>query len=69
VLPGTFGSGFSLGLMVKDIRIALDLVASTGVPSRHAASTVALWGEAAHDLPPDADHTDIVRWLQRKDIR
>ncbi|MCD2192158.1 NAD(P)-dependent oxidoreductase [Actinomycetospora endophytica] len=69
VLPGTFGSGFGLGLMVKDIRIALDLVASTGTPSRHTASTVALWAEAAEALPPDADHTDIVRWLQGKDIR
>ncbi|HEY2223929.1 NAD(P)-dependent oxidoreductase [Actinomycetospora sp.] len=69
VLPGSFGSGFGLGLMLKDIRIALDLVASTGTPSRHAASTVALWSEAASALPPDADHTDIVRWLQGKDTR
>jgi 3-hydroxyisobutyrate dehydrogenase len=69
VLPGTFASGFGLGLMVKDIRIALDLVASTGTPSRHAASTVALWAEAAAALPPDADHTDIVRWLRGEDLR
>ncbi|HEY2191180.1 MAG TPA: NAD(P)-dependent oxidoreductase [Actinomycetospora sp.] len=69
VLPGTFASGFGLGLMVKDIRIARDLVVSTGTPSRHTASTVALWAEAQDDLPPDADHTDIVRWLQGKDAR
>jgi 3-hydroxyisobutyrate dehydrogenase len=64
VLPGTFTSGFGLGLMVKDIHIALDLAASTGADARHMASTVALWDEAAAALPPDADHTEIVRWLR-----
>ncbi len=67
VLPGTFGSGFGLGLMLKDIRIALDLVESSGSSSRHAATTVALWAEAAQALPPDADHTEIVRWLRGED--
>jgi 3-hydroxyisobutyrate dehydrogenase len=67
VLPGTFASGFGLALMLKDIRIALDLAGSTGAASRHAASTVALWAEAAEALPPDADHTEIVRWLRGED--
>lgn len=67
VLPGTFASGFGLGLMLKDIRIALDLAESSGSSSRHAASTVALWAEAAQALPPDADHTEIVRWLRGED--
>ncbi|TQM01956.1 NAD(P)-dependent oxidoreductase, partial [Pseudonocardia kunmingensis] len=33
VLPGTFDSGFALGLMLKDIRIALGLAEATGAPS------------------------------------
>ncbi|NMO88429.1 NAD(P)-dependent oxidoreductase [Actinomycetospora sp. TBRC 11914] len=69
VLPGTFASGFGLGLMLKDIRIALDLARTTGSASRHAASTVGLWAEAAAALPPDADHTEIVRWLRRGEDR
>ncbi len=67
VLPGTFASGFGLGLMLKDIRIALDLARSTGTRARHAESTVALWAEAAAALPADADHTEIVRWLRGED--
>jgi len=66
VLPGTYDSGFALALMLKDIRIALGLVEATGVPSAHAARTVELWAEAAAALDPDADHTEIVRWLERK---
>jgi 3-hydroxyisobutyrate dehydrogenase len=64
VLPGTFDSGFALALMLKDIRIALGLAEATGAPSALTARTVELWSEAAAALGPDADHTEIVRWLQ-----
>jgi 3-hydroxyisobutyrate dehydrogenase len=66
VLPGTFDSGFALGLMLKDIRIALGLAEATGAPSALAARTVELWGEAAAALGPAADHTEIVRWLRQE---
>lgn len=66
VLPGTFDSGFALALMLKDIRIALGLAQATGTASAHAARTVELWAEAAEALGPDADHTEIVRWLQQQ---
>ncbi len=67
VLPATFDSGFALTLMLKDIRIALGLARATGAPSALAARTVELWAEAADALGPDADHTEIVRWLQAPD--
>jgi 3-hydroxyisobutyrate dehydrogenase len=67
VLPATFDSGFALTLMLKDIRIALGLAQATGAPSALAARTVELWAEAADALGPDADHTEIVRWLQAPD--
>jgi 3-hydroxyisobutyrate dehydrogenase len=66
VLPGTFDSGFTLGLMLKDIRIALGLAEATGAPSALAARTVELWAEAAAALGPAADHTEIVRWLRQE---
>lgn len=66
ILPGTYAAGFGIGLMVKDIHIALDLAASTSVPTRHAAATVALWDEALTALGPTADHTEIARWLREK---
>jgi 3-hydroxyisobutyrate dehydrogenase len=65
VLPGTFDSGFALTLMLKDIRIALGLAEATGGPCALATRTVELWAEAAEALGPDADHTEIVRWLDQ----
>jgi 3-hydroxyisobutyrate dehydrogenase len=64
VLPGTFDAGFAIALMLKDIRIALGLAEATGTPSALSARTVELWAEAAAALGPDADHTEIVRWLR-----
>jgi 3-hydroxyisobutyrate dehydrogenase len=63
VVPRTFDSGFSLRLMLKDMRIALGMADSMGTPSRLSAAAVALWAEAAAALPDDADHTEIARWL------
>lgn len=66
VLPGTFDSGFSLDLMVKDMRIALGLAEAGGVDARLARLAVDLWGEAAVALPPGADHTEIARWARSR---
>jgi 3-hydroxyisobutyrate dehydrogenase len=63
IVPRTFDSGFSLRLMLKDMRIALGLADAAGTPDRLSAAATALWAEAAEALPPDADHTEIVRWL------
>lgn len=63
VLPGTFDSGFALALMVKDMRLALGLARSVGAPAALGQAAVALWEEAAEALPPDADHTEIARWV------
>jgi 3-hydroxyisobutyrate dehydrogenase len=63
VLPGTFDSGFSLALMVKDMRIALGLESGAGVFAPLSRASVDLWADAAQELGPGADHTEIVRWL------
>jgi 3-hydroxyisobutyrate dehydrogenase len=63
ILPGTFDSGFDLRLMVKDLQTALALAESTGSPVRLGAATVELWERATAELPEDADHTEIARWL------
>jgi 3-hydroxyisobutyrate dehydrogenase len=61
VLPGTYASGFELALMVKDVRIALDLLRGQGVLGRHAAATLEEWQAAMAELPAGADHTEIAR--------
>lgn len=63
VLTGTYGSGFGLRLMLKDMRIATNLAEQVGLPSRLGEQAVALWDEAAHALPDDADHTRVADWI------
>lgn len=62
VLPGTYDSGFGMKLMVKDMRIALDLAHELGIASPLAQSAVAVWERALKELPDTADHTEIARW-------
>jgi 3-hydroxyisobutyrate dehydrogenase len=61
IVPRTFDSGFSLRLMLKDMRIALGLAAAAGTPSALSALAVEQWAEAAGALPEAADHTEIAR--------
>jgi 3-hydroxyisobutyrate dehydrogenase len=64
VLPRTFNSGFGLGLMAKDLRIALTLAASVGTPRRLLSECTALWGRAQGQLGAGADNTEVVRYLE-----
>ena len=63
ILPEAYDSGFGLRLMLKDMRIALELEQQVGVPAPLGQAAVAAWATAAQDLPPAADHTEIARWL------
>ena len=63
ILPETFNSGFGLRLMVKDLRIAVELASRVDVDCELSTEALELWTEAALDLAPTADHTEIARWL------
>jgi 3-hydroxyisobutyrate dehydrogenase len=63
VLPGTYDAGFNINLMVKDLGCALDLAESTGSPSAVTEVIVDQWRKAAENLPADADHTAIAKWI------
>ena len=63
VLTESYNAGFPVRLMVKDIKLALGIERATGTRSVVSEATVAAWSEALNDLPPDADHTAIARWL------
>jgi 3-hydroxyisobutyrate dehydrogenase len=63
VIPKNYASGFSLGLMAKDLRTADDLARHLGVPARFSAEVSALWEEALAVLGPAADHTAIDEYL------
>ncbi len=63
VLTEKYDAGFSIMLMVKDLKLALSIEHATGVPAAASEAVVATWEAALTDLPPDADHTSIARWL------
>lgn len=63
VLTERYDAGFSIRLMVKDMRLALAIERATGTRSAVSEAAVAAWEAAAADLPPSADHTEIARWL------
>jgi 3-hydroxyisobutyrate dehydrogenase len=64
ILPGTFDSGFSLDLMVKDLGIALGIASSHGLHAPVAEEAVAVWRDAAAELGAGRDHTEIARFVQ-----
>lgn len=63
VLSETWGSGFALKLMAKDIGIADDLAQTMGMTVGALSSTARLWKEADDAMEADADHTEIYRFL------
>ncbi|GGL32502.1 NAD(P)-dependent oxidoreductase [Phycicoccus endophyticus] len=66
IIPGNYDSGFAMALLLKDIRIAAGLAEDLGVAAPHADLTVELYRRALEELPPDADHTDIHRWVEQR---
>jgi 3-hydroxyisobutyrate dehydrogenase len=66
VLTGKYDAGFAIRLMIKDIRLALSIEHATGVPAAVSEAVVAAWEAAGRDLPPDADHTSVARWLDEQ---
>lgn len=67
MLSGTFASGFTLQLMVKDLQIAHALGQAVGYPMHFGAACVALWEEAGRRGGPATDHTEMYRLLADED--
>lgn len=65
VFSRSFGSGFGLPLMAKDLRTALDLASQVGAPMPLGQHCVPIWNEAEQALGATSDHTEIVRVLEK----
>jgi 3-hydroxyisobutyrate dehydrogenase len=63
VLSRTFGSGFSMALMAKDLRTAADLAEAIEIDTAGLRRTADMWAEASKKLGRKADHTEIHRFL------
>jgi 3-hydroxyisobutyrate dehydrogenase len=65
VLTGTWDSGFSMDLMIKDLGIALDLVDDQGVSAPVAATARESAVRAREALGgAGLDHTEVARWYE-----
>ncbi len=67
VLSKSFNSGFALGLMAKDLRIAQGLAAAVGTPATLLGECASLWAAAQRRLGFGADNTEIVKYLTEAD--
>lgn len=63
MIPENYTSGFSLGLMAKDIRTADDLGHALGVAVPLADKVAGLWNEAEREIGGAIDHTAYGRYL------
>jgi 3-hydroxyisobutyrate dehydrogenase len=63
IVSGLFNSGFSLGLMKKDINIATDLAKRVGAQTLLGEVLLKSWADAEAKLSGAADHTEIYRML------
>ena len=66
VVSRTFDDPFKLELMVKDIRIALELAESGGVELPFSTLGRTLWGQADAAAGPGASVSELVRWVERQ---
>jgi 3-hydroxyisobutyrate dehydrogenase len=66
VLSERFDSGFTLGLMRKDLAAALGLGNDLLLDLPLAPSLMAIWDRAESELGPQADHTEIARLVVPK---
>ena len=55
IIPGTFDSGFSAGLMRKDVGLALELARELDVPLGATGRAALLWQELREAVPDEAD--------------
>jgi 3-hydroxyisobutyrate dehydrogenase len=65
IISQSFDAGFPLRLMAKDVRTADDMAHALGIATPLADQCAELWDAAARALDETADHTEIIRFLER----
>ena len=66
ILNGKFDSGFSLGLMAKDLSLAMEVAQACGVPADLGRACLRLWKDAEATVGSKADHTEIARYVNER---
>jgi 3-hydroxyisobutyrate dehydrogenase-like beta-hydroxyacid dehydrogenase len=65
ILPRTFDFGFATGLMVKDVRLALEEMKSLGLSMEVAEAVGRLWEVIIKDQGPDSDFTEAIKPIEK----
>ena len=65
ILPRTFDSGFTTGLMYKDLQLYLEEAAAAGVPTTVTRAVCELWRRASEEIGADRDFTTVVQVVER----
>jgi len=65
VLTGSYATGFALGLLAKDVRIAADLAAQVGAKAPIGALVCDLFAAARDAIGGDADHSRAEQFWNR----
>jgi 3-hydroxyisobutyrate dehydrogenase len=64
ILNGKFNSGFALGLMAKDLTLAMEVAQACDVPAELGRATLELWKKAERAVGGAADHTEVARYVK-----
>jgi 3-hydroxyisobutyrate dehydrogenase len=65
IISETFDDGFPLRLMAKDVRTADDMAHALGIATPLADLCAGLWDAAARELNEKANHTEMIRYMER----
>ncbi|MES2562713.1 MAG: NAD(P)-dependent oxidoreductase [Pseudomonadota bacterium] len=65
ILNEKFNSGFALGLMAKDLSLAMEVALACDVPATLGHATLDLWKQAEQAVGGAADHTEIARFVNQ----
>jgi 3-hydroxyisobutyrate dehydrogenase len=66
ILNEKFNSGFSMGLMAKDLALAMEVAAACNVPADFGHATLDLWKAAEISVGSSGDHTEVVKHLGKR---
>jgi 3-hydroxyisobutyrate dehydrogenase len=65
VLSRKFNAGFTMGLLAKDLSIAMQVGRETGTPAPLSAAVQEMIVSAQSMFGPSADHTEMAKWVER----
>ncbi|MFM9968491.1 MAG: NAD(P)-dependent oxidoreductase [Burkholderiales bacterium] len=65
ILSRAFNGGFGMGLMVKDLRTAMEVAHAGGTPVPLGEVCLDLWARAEKELGGQVDHTAVARFWEK----